>query len=470
VAGFITEQKKYVGQQAFLFTYVEVDLVIVVYRVNLLVNKIELSKLQISSSDEGELNLCEHMRLISTVFFIFLFTSCTESKNELYIPDDLETIHVNLEEAKDLKMSDFVSDIEYIPLQTPKGRPIGRVRKFLINDSYLGFYDEARKSVWVYTKNGEYINEVIIPEGKGPGEIENLEDVILTDQGEIHALGSFKIVVYDVSGDFINETTFDFWIYSFEFISSSEEYVGCAENLMNRMLQNEHTGHNLLFFNKEGTITKSSLPIPNGREEMGFIVQNRFPTFQDQKFFFPHLVDVIYSITDSTVVPRFHLDYGINSIPESVFDRRKNYSSGPEGRLEFISEELVSNDYISYLEFFLETDLFIHIQISTGRNRYTVMYNKKTKQTKIGDGRLVNDIDYGLVPYFYESFDNALYTVIEANDLLRHLNDIYENEPSKYADPKMKRLRELANSLNENSNPILQIATFKTEGLSNKMN
>lgn len=408
------------------------------------------------------------MRFISFLSFIILFVSCTQSKKELYIPDDLETIQINLEEAGTLKMSDFISDIEYIPLETPDDRPIGRVRKFLINDSYLGFYDQARKSVWVYTKDGEYVNEVIIPEGKGPGELENFEDVILTEQGEIHALGSFKIVVYDIKGNFIDETAYDFLIYNFEYFSSTEEYVGSTENeTMYGYLQNEHAGHNLFFFNKEGTITKSSLPILNGREEMGYKVPNRFPVFRDRKMFFPHLVDVIYEITDSSVVPRYHLDYGINSIPEFVFDRRNNYSPVPEGRIKFFENELISNGYISFLNFFIETDLLIHLQISTGENRFTAIYNKQTQETKVGSGRLKNDIDYNYVPFFFESHDNALYTVIEANDMLRQLNEIYENEPEKYADPRMERVRELGYSLNDNSNPILQIATFKTEGLSN---
>ncbi|HMB96910.1 MAG TPA: 6-bladed beta-propeller [Balneolaceae bacterium] len=411
------------------------------------------------------------MQFISVLLVIILFTSCTQTKEELYIPDDLETIQINVEEAGILNMSDFIFDIEYIPLESPDGRPIGRIRKFLINDSYLGFYDEARKSVWGYTKDGEYVNEVIIPEGKGPGELENFEDVILTEQGEIHALGSFKIVVYDIRGNFIDETSFDFLIYNFEYISSTEEYVGSTENeTMYGFLQNEHAGHNLFYFNKEGSITKSSLPILNGREEMGFKVPNRFPVLRDQKMFFPYLVDVIYKVTDSTVIPRYHLDYGINSIPEFVFDRRKNYSPVTEGRIEFFEEELVSNGYISFLEFFLETDLFIHLQISTGENRFTVIYNKQTEETKVGSGRLKNDIDYNYVPFFFESHDNALYTIIEANDLLRHLNEIYENEPEKYADPRMERLRELGYSLNDNSNPILQIASFKTEGLSDKVN
>src|SRR6056297_1744277 len=281
------------------------------------------------------------MQFISVLLVIILFTSCTQTKEELYIPDDLETIQINVEEAGILNMSDFIFDIEYIPLESPDGRPIGRIRKFLINDSYLGFYDEARKSVWGYTKDGEYVNEVIIPEGKGPGELENFEDVILTEQGEIHALGSFKIVVYDIRGNFIDETSFDFLIYNFEYISSTEEYVGSTENeTMYGFLQNEHAGHNLFYFNKEGSITKSSLPILNGREEMGFKVPNRFPVLRDQKMFFPYLVDVIYKVTDSTVIPRYHLDYGIHSIPEFVFDRRKNYSSAPEGRIQFFEEEL----------------------------------------------------------------------------------------------------------------------------------
>ncbi|MCC5907885.1 MAG: 6-bladed beta-propeller [Balneolaceae bacterium] len=401
------------------------------------------------------------MRVSSVLLLCILFISCTQNKEELYIPDDLETIYVNLEEAGILKMSDFISDIEYVYLETPDDRPIGRIRKLLMNDSYFGFYDQAKKSIWIFTKNGEYVNEVIIPHGKGPGELENFEDVILTDQGEIHALGSFKIVVYDIKGNFIDETTFDFLIYSFEYVSSLEEYVGSTENnTMYGFLENDHAGHNLLYFDKEGTITRSSLPILNGREELGYIVPNRFPSFRDQKIYFPHLVDVIYTLTDSTVTPRYHIDYGVHSIPESAFDRRKNYSSAPEGIFEFTNEEILSNGYITYLNFFLETDLFVHIQSSTGEKRFTAIYNKQTQETKVGTGRLKNDIDFGYVPIFYESYDNALYTIIESNDLLRHINEIYENDPEKYADPKMRRLIELAHDLTDNNNPILKIATF----------
>jgi hypothetical protein len=401
------------------------------------------------------------MRLI-TFTILLLFTACSTAEQDPVLSEEVITISVNLDEAAQLYMSEFFSELRYIHLETPEERPIGRIRKIIVKDDVIGLFDRARHSVWVYTTEGEYVNEVNIPRGRGPGELEEITDVIITRDGQVHALGTFKVVAYDLEGRFVGETGYRFRAYRFTYDRNSGEYIGYASNSMNTILDDEHAGHNLLFFDKDGTITDSFLPIGTGREQMGFNISNRFPVYGNYQLFFPHLVDTVYTLGNSGVKPRYVLDYGRHSIPEEVFGRRGNYSSLIYEWQEFREREITANNYVSGLSMFNETDLFIHFRFHAGGNQYNAIYDKERGVTHVGGARLTNDIDYGYVPFIYDSSDEALYTIIEAADLIDHLHDLYENEPETYAHPNTQSLVRLAHSVSENSNPVLQVATFKT--------
>lgn len=129
--------------------------------------------------DVQELTYLCLMKYSKMFIFLLLFSSCQTTEDPPAPDTEFESIHVNLDNAEPLHMSDYFSQIEYIHLETPDDKPIGRIRKFLIRDEYLGFYDAARNSVWVYTHDGDFVNEFAIPRGRGPGELESIEDIIL---------------------------------------------------------------------------------------------------------------------------------------------------------------------------------------------------------------------------------------------------------------------------------------------------
>lgn len=403
------------------------------------------------------------MKHFLPILIVLLFISCSNGDIDIQDPhQEIKTIQMNFDSVVDsLYMSDYFSDLEYQPLRTLEGEPIGRIRKIMPQGERIAFYDEARKSVWIFSKAGEYINEVEISQGRGPGEIENMTDVIFTDDGLVHALGTFKVVVYNLEGDFIREVGFNFWVFQLIYDVETENYIGYAGNSSNRELNNEHSKHNLIYFDLNGEITESRLPIMHGKHHIAFTIPNNFPVYNSEQYIISHLTDTVYSIEGASVTPEYILNYGEDSIPHHTFDQRDNYSNVYHEWLDFMNEEIHSEDYMSYLNFFNKTDRFIHLRIGSRDNQYNVFYDRQNKEVQIGSGRMTNDIDFGYVPFIYESSDEALYTVIEANDLLRHLTNIYENDPEKYRDPRMERLRELAHSMDENRNPILQKAIFK---------
>lgn len=400
------------------------------------------------------------MRYIILILFI-LVISCSNHSNS-----DIESshtkIHVDLSSVEDsLKVSEYFSNIEYVHLKTPDEQLIGRIRKIIPLKSKIAFYDQARQSVWFFTYDGEYLNEIKIPEGRGPGEIIHMSDVIITNDEKIHALGAYKIVEYDLEGSLQNEVNFKFFIYKIAYNSLTNEYIGYADNSINLDLPDEYARKNLIFLNKDGDITQSFLPIKEGREQMGYKIPNNFPFYGTQIMFSPHLVDTVYKIQESEIIPKYVLDFGEHAIPESAFEKRKEYSEGLFDWAEFQREELVGNNYVTFLQFFNETDSHLFFRISTGNNQYNVFYDKFKDETIVGPQRLSNDIDYGFVPFMYESDDTSLYAIIETNELLRHLNKVYNETPEIYQNPKMKELIDLAHSLPQNGNPILQILRFK---------
>lgn len=401
------------------------------------------------------------MKYFIIIVALFLCISCANEETSRVPLAELQEISVNIDEAVDtLNMSDYFSGLSYVPLKSPEGVPIGRIRKFMIKKDRLAFYDEAANRVWVYSKSGQYQNHVTIPLGRGPGEIIRMNDVIVDESGLIHAIGEFKIVVYNTDGEFIRETNFEFFIYAFTYLENDDLYVGYAGNSLNTQMNNSHAGHNLLFFDRNGKVVDSAIPIPNGREHMKAIVPNNFPSY-DETLFFPHLSDTVYTVDSDRPLPRYSLNFGDRSIPEEVFGRRKNYSDIVYEWREFREKEIMENDYVSYLFFFNETKRYIHFRISTESDQYNVIYDKKSGKSTVGPRKLTNDIDFAYQPFFYESSDTALYTVIEAGDLIRELNYLYENEPEKYRHPNTQDLVKIAQNISENSNPVLQIATFK---------
>jgi len=373
-----------------------------------------------------------------------------------------QTISVDIDAAEPIYMSEYFSDIQYSYLKSPEDRPIGRIDKILFNDTYVALYDEPRGSIWIYDTDMAFVNELRIPNGRGPGELENIFDIILSEDHKIHAMGLFKIVVYDINGTLESEIVFNFSSDTFTLAESGGYFVYTSMNPNLGRLDEQKEEHTLISIDDNGNPTNAYLPIDDGKELISFSVVNNFPTYNDEQLFFAHLYDTVYSLTQNSLTPKYQLDYGKYSIPPEVFERRYNYSPEKSFSTEFMNEEIHQKGYIAYLGYFNETDRYLHFGIGIGRStNYTVIYDKQSKTTRVADDKIINDIDYGLGSYFYEAYDNKLYTVINANDLLTHLNDIYENEPKKYQSSKTNRIHELVQLIDDKRNPILVTLYFK---------
>lgn len=405
------------------------------------------------------------MKITLTLLLPLLIISCSKSTNTPpvgYSIDSLKTISINLDDSNPIRMSEFFSHIEYHYLESPPNRPIARIWKILVNDNYIALLDRVRPSVWLYTRGGEFINEIHIPYGRGPGELEEVIDFTFVKDSLLSVLGYYKLVTYNISGKLISEVNFKFVIHSFTYSEENELYIGNATNNLNRpFLNSMMKGHNLYFFDHSGNIQYYTLPISKGKEHMAFIIPNAFPSYKKSRYYIPHLVDTIFVLQQRRISAAYAIDYGEYSIPQDVFSRRNNYDKEWYNWTEFKEKEIDNKGYAYGISVFAESDSYIYLSFQAKNKPHQAIYNKTSGAVRASPRPMINDIDLGLSAFLYEGHQNALYTVIEPNDLLRHLNEIYENEPDKYMSEKMAPLRKIAHSIDENTNPILMISYYK---------
>lgn len=399
--------------------------------------------------------------------YIFLFTlliaacSGSESNTNLTESSDIVTININVEDAKPIHMSEFFSDIKYFPLSNPTGEPVGSIFKIMTQGDKIALYDKPKKSVWIYTDDGEYLNEVKIPQGQGPGELEHISDVYFDEQFNVHAMGAFKFVKLSKDGELLNETQFDLFARYLTYIEDDSTYFGFADGNPNARIPEQHKGFDLFAFNDEGRITKSLIPIDKNKQGISYGIPNYFPEYDGQNYFFKHLDDTIYEVKNNRVEPAYLLDFGEQALNDEVFEKRSDYGEEIWEWTDFWENEIIANDYIVFKTNFEITNRYIHSRVGNTKSNYMVLYDRVNKTTHIGEERFVNDIDNGPSPFIYLSSDEHLYSYVDAYTFLGHLNEVYENDRERYFSDEMSRLRTIANSMRDESNPILMRLEFK---------
>lgn len=135
---------------------------------------------------------------------------------------------------------------------------------------------------------------------------------------------------------------------------------------------------------------------------------------------------------------------------------------------------LIFKPSVNYiLRFFTETNKYL-INRYSYKSEYTFAFiEKETQKTftcnyrlaKGATGGIVNDFDAGLMffpfDYFTDGVDEYLFAIIQPFELKAHvLTDKFKNSTPKYPEKK-KQLEKLANSLDENDNPVLMLVKLK---------
>ena len=169
----------------------------------------------------------------NVLYFIVLYQlvlviSCGRKNDTFDNIKNYDEIKITPEKDKVIKLSSFASEIEYLKLETHDDCLITRIDKYIKHKNLFFLFDSEIRGLFVFDEMGRFKYK-IANKGKGPGELVFMTTFCIDtylDRIEIWDAGKTAIIVYDISGQYINEIKLEkLNIVNFEKTPSGEYFI-----------------------------------------------------------------------------------------------------------------------------------------------------------------------------------------------------------------------------------------------------
>jgi hypothetical protein len=361
---------------------------------------------------------------------ILLFGACNTGSYPAFVDaDNALVVSIKRDDIlKNVKLSDFITDVRIVPLETTSESLIGQLDQidFSNGDIVVLDYRKAR-AVYRFSKDGKFLNQ-IAQRGQGPGEHSALGDISVNpnNPNEIAILDQGrKILIYKPDNTFLREIRVPPYAYRMGWFDNKiAVYGGNKEEDV--ALIDENTGKEIAAFFKTDWAKKLVLPHP-------------FQLYENRNMLYLSTWDhTIYRIFKDRAFPHVRLvsdrpmftDNDIGLIRENM-DNRHNFVS---------------------IAYYNENSSHISMVCIYERRAHLLIYDKLNSKTAILDlGNVQNDVTFAqrvLVPiavdpngYFVAQFEYS---------------DVFN------LDAFRRRFGRAAENLDLMSNPILVFFKFKS--------
>lgn len=282
---------------------------------------------------------------ILSIIVISLFSfSCKEYKNET--SDFIISIDINA--AKTIKIEDFISNIEIIPLDNKDTCILSPYIKLNVRHDTLYIYDNKQVAMFSFDPKGNFIADSRKLKGSGPEEIYHIGEVQINPFTEnIEFISPFgQMLIADKNFNYKENTNYlKEKPITHLFSAITEDYyifttIGSKDNFVYSKSKNEIV---------------SKISNPNhaifGVESGGL---GEFYHYNNTLYYTPNYFhNTIYKVTKDKIIPVIKFDFGDKNIPENdesakfypyfqthqdkVFPSRKNETK--DGFITFLSHD-----------------------------------------------------------------------------------------------------------------------------------
>lgn len=387
------------------------------------------------------------MRRVLIFLMIGILQSCINTDKDVITIDPREFLNT------ELLLSDFSTDVQYIPLKYQS--PIGYIFSIKILHSHIYL---AAKDLGVlrFSKYGEF-EELYGKIGYGPGEyIYCLHFAINDINGNVYVMDNKKqsILIYNKAGEYINKIKclLDENGYNFNDIEFYKNYLVLAQYINNGM-----GSYNWAVLDLAGNIIsfkKNSYPL----FENQIFAKGRLFISENGLGYWDNFKDTVFTIINENMYKPICLfvpgEHRLPMTTDKYFPIKKF--------TEHFTEYVLGNTFLETKNFFVygyiyRKNKYLSLIYKNGNNAKSMIITKSKG--------LVNDIDNGLnfIPsYYFKNEDNEyLVSIIQPYEFKAHiLSDYFSTSTPKFPEKK-KELEKLANSLNENDNPVLMLVKLK---------
>lgn len=349
--------------------------------------------------------------------------------------------------TENIKLSDFVVSITYVPLFTSFDCLIDEKPKIYATKEYIVAINKFNCLVF-NRENGAFIRE-IKHYGRGPGEYQSTGGFI-NDRVPAYFFTGWngELVKYTLDGilrgrvripgykDNLDSPVFPM---NYSFLNDSiivcDFLIATGTEPQSLMIFNENEEVLMLVKNKNQLTTKRKFTLSTD--------ETSFYHFNNELFFQNRYNDTIFKISFEEITPHFVLDRG----KYSPSFESKWWSYGKQLQSNFVSQPL-----------YFESKRFVSFNFYYSKTRYFGLYDKEIKKLKVTENGfgIKNDIDRFIdITFDYMNSYGELVGIIQANDLVSWI----EKNPEKFKMLPLK-LQNLKNIKMED-NPVVIIAKCK---------
>jgi len=369
------------------------------------------------------------------------------------ISEALNMVNVLEANESELSISQIADDIVYIPLDNYI--PLAYIMKVVYRDG--DYFVKDNKSTFLrFNQNGEQINS-IGKRGRGPGEYMYIVDfVVHPETGNIFIISDKegKMLVYSAKGKFVK---------AIELTKRHAKSIGIsADNLFLFYLDGrEHNEENMELLDVNGNLIKSytnNYKFERGKGILGLSGECLMYSFEDKLHFKEIFSDTLFYLEGANLVPKIILNSGEKRFtPEKRTQAIADMSLHPKTSSEKLVRSVLPNNL-------LETRNFLFYSYGYERKVKMLVCSKSSGENMeiVRSEGIKNDLDGGPnIDLKMTKDDNTVLSWINAYELKQFIESKdFKNSTPKYPEKK-KELENLANSLDENDNPVLMLVKLK---------
>lgn len=376
-----------------------------------------------------------------------LSLSCTKH-NTIDDSTTAEVIYVDVNDSKfSTDISPFLEDdMDVIALETNDSCLVSKILKVEFYKENIFISDRTTQKIYRFDHRGKFMNNVG-KIGSGPEEYASLGDFNIIDDliyVQDESLG--KILIYSFDNKFIKVLNTATLIHFYEFVNVDGKLY-----FITNYRRTDLGFYNIYEMNLSSGEIKGFLPYNESieTEQQRWGLRRYMSKCDDSALSVFSNNDLIYSITNNGISPKYKIEFSERKIPEEEIKKGGMHAM----------ETALSKDYILGVDKIYDSENYLFFSFSDGSKGRDVVYDKTNKKSYLSEWLFVNNLGnlYG-TDYFTS---NNEFAIIQDAYLYK---DLWERQYSefKFKNEKDKeRMLNIYNSIIEDDNPVLFRFKFK---------
>ena len=357
----------------------------------------------------------------------------------------------NMNNTRDIKLSDIADEVQYIPLETNSECILSKGYTIVPTKDYF-FIADGEKPLFVFDREGKFVRKIGAV-GRGPGEFHNCNQFHIDEEkGEVYVFNQKEFVIYSWDGEYISTVKFPFGGVMSYHMSSLGDFT-----FFHSMMGTNSSIFKVYLTDRDLKLKGDIIWEQKVNAAYSLSVGTQVLNWDDEILAQIEFCDTIYAINRNLLYPKVYLDFGSTRFTTdmlAVHDPMKLMSAIDNHVFNY---SLATIDDIWGIKFSLEQKEYLGL---LNPDNQELVFASRVDTSMSG---FINDIDGGPGYFPSKKFKEDDWIVaISAFDF----HNMYQNGQFKNADvidpDANKILNKMAAKLDENDNPVLMLLKKKT--------